>query len=147
MRRNLIVAAMVCLASGTVASTQSNSAGVLYGGTWKLNLAKSDFGETTVTYEQTASGRMLFTAAGQSYTFQVDGKDYPSLFAGTSAWKQIDSSTWEITVKQNGKLLSIATAKLSADGKILSMHEKGPKLTGERSSERQSIRASPAVQD
>jgi hypothetical protein len=131
MRRTLSVAAVVCLASGIVASTQSDRAAALpYAGTWRLNLAKSDFGETTVTYAQTASGAMQFTAAGQSYTFQMDGKDYPSLFGGTSAWKQIDGTTWEIAIKQNGKLINTMTTTLSADGKTLTTNEHGPKPTG-----------------
>lgn len=131
MRRKLIVAAVVCLVSGIIASTQSDGAADLpYAGTWKLNLAKSDFGETTVTYSQTASGQMQFTALGQSYTFLVDGMDYPSLFGGTSAWKQIDASTWEIALKQNGKLINTMTTTLSADGKTLTTNEKGPKPTG-----------------
>lgn len=67
MRRTLVVAAVVLLASGTVASTQSDkAAGPPYAGKWKLNVAKSDFGETTVTFAQTASGQMQFTAQGQS---------------------------------------------------------------------------------
>jgi len=131
MGRKLIVAVGVCLASGIVASTQSDRAADLpFAGTWKLNLAKSDFGETTVTYAQTASGQMQFTAMGQSYTFQMDGKDYPSLFGGTSAWKQIDATTWEIALKQNDKLINTMTTTLSADGKTLTANEKGPKPTG-----------------
>ena len=113
MRRKSIVVAVVCLASGILASSQSDGAADLpYAGTWKLNLAKSDFVETTVTYEQTASGHMQFTAAGQSYTFQMDGKDYPSLFGGTAAWKQTDATTWEIALKQNGKLINTTTTTL-----------------------------------
>ena len=49
-----------------------------YVGSWKLNPAKSNFGETTVTYEQAAGGQMKLTADGQSYTFQTDGKEYPT---------------------------------------------------------------------
>jgi hypothetical protein len=131
MKMKLIVAAVVCLASGIVASTQSDKAAdPPYAGTWRLNLAKSDFGETTVTYEQTASGEMQFKAMGQSYKFQMDGKDYPSLFGGTSAWKQIDGTTWEIAIKQNGKLINTVRTTLSADGKRLTTNEKGPKPTG-----------------
>jgi len=131
MRRTLIVAAVVCSASGIVASTQPDRAADLpYAGKWKLNVAKSDFGETTVRFAQTASGQMQFTTSGQSYTYQVDGKDYPSLFGRTSAWKQIDANTWEIAVKQNGKLLSTETVRLSADGKTLTIHETGPKPAG-----------------
>ena len=48
-----------------------------YAGTWKTNFAKSDFGETTVTYEQLPSGEMQATSDGLSYKFKLDGKDYP----------------------------------------------------------------------
>lgn len=131
MRRTLVVAALVLLASGIVASTQSDRAADLpYAGKWKLNVAKSDFGETTVTFAQSASGQMQFTAQGQSYTFQVDGKDYPSLFGRTAAWKQIDANTWETANKQNGKLLTTDTTRLSADGKTLTIHAKRPKPAG-----------------
>jgi hypothetical protein len=51
-----------------------------YAGKWKMNLAKSDFGETTVTYEQLPAGEMRATMDGQSYTFRMDGKDYPDPF-------------------------------------------------------------------
>ncbi len=66
-----------------------------YVGTWKLNPAKSNFGETTVTYEQLAGGQMKLTADGQSYTFQTDGKDYPTPWGNTAGWKALDASTWE----------------------------------------------------
>jgi hypothetical protein len=131
MRRTLIVAALVCSASGIVASTQPDRAADLpYAGKWKLNVAKSDFGETTVGFAQTASGEMRFTASGQSYTYRVDEKDYPSLFGRTSAWKQIDANTWQIAVKQDGKLVSTETARLAADGKTLTIQGKGPKPAG-----------------
>jgi len=131
MRRSLTVVALLCSASGIVASAQPDKAADLpYAGKWKMNVAKSDFGETTLGFTQTASGQMQFTASGQSYTFRTDEKDYPSLFGRTSAWKQIDANTWEIAVKQNGKLLGTETARLSADGKTLTIHEKGPKPAG-----------------
>ncbi len=59
----------------------------------EFNPAKSDFGESTVTFAQTGSGEMQFTAEGQSYTFKTDGKDYPAIFGTTAAWKQIDANT------------------------------------------------------
>ena len=46
-----------------------------YAGSWKMNVAKSDFGDTTVTYEQMSGGEMKATMDGQSYTFKTDG-DY-----------------------------------------------------------------------
>jgi hypothetical protein len=80
-RRKLIIAALVCFTSGIVASAQPDrTADPAYA--WVLNLTNSDFDETT------------------------DGKNYPSLFGGTSAWKQINGMTWEIPIKQDGKLIN-----------------------------------------
>jgi len=104
-----------------------------YTGTWKLNPARSDFGETTVTYEQMADGQMKFTAAGQSYTFRPDGKDYPTPWGGSVAWKTLDPSTWEVTNKANAKVVGTATLKLAADGKSLSMDAKNINAAGEAS--------------
>ncbi len=130
MRTKLIMV-VLCVGSWIVAAGQSErAADAPYAGTWKLNVARSDFGETTVRYAQAASGETQFTAMGQSYAFQMDGKDYPSLFGGTSAWKQIDANTWEIAIKQNGKLINTTTVILSTDGKTLTTKEKGPKPTG-----------------
>ena len=102
-----------------------------YMGKWKLNPAKSDFGEDTLTLAQTASGDMQLTAEGQSYTFKTDGKDYPALFGATAAWKEIDATTWEATEKMKGKVLSVDTLRVSADSKTLTMESKGTKPNGE----------------
>lgn len=106
-----------------------------YIGKWKLNPAKSDFGETTVTYEQAAGGEMKMTADGQSYTFKTDGKDYPTPWGSSAAWKSVDANTWETIGKVNGKVLSTATMKLSADGKTLTVDSKNMKATGETSND------------
>jgi hypothetical protein len=130
MRRTVLVATLA-LASGIVPAAQSGKAADLpYAGKWKLNVAKSDFGETTVTIAQTASGEMQFTTAGQSYTFRADGKDYPGLFGRTVTWKQIDANTWETVNKQGDMLISTDTTRLSADGKTLTVNSKGPKPAG-----------------
>jgi hypothetical protein len=131
MRRISVIAAVMLFAGGFAASAQSDkSADLPYAGTWKLNFAKSDFGETTIAFAKTASGETQFTAMGQSYTFQVDGKDYPALFGRTAAWKQIDANTWETTIKQDGKLIVTETSRLSSDGKTLTTDTKGPKPAG-----------------
>jgi len=64
-----------------------------YIGKWKLNPAKSDFAETTVTYEQTASGDIKLTADGQSYTFKTDGKEYSTPWGTSASWKSINAKT------------------------------------------------------
>src|SRR6476659_5139135 len=88
-----------------------------YTGKWKLNPAKSDFGETTVTYEKTPAGEVKLTADGQSYTFKADGKEYPTPWGATAAWKNIDANTWESTDRINGKVISTNTLKVSSDNK------------------------------
>jgi hypothetical protein len=106
------------------------AASLPYAGKWKMNLAKSDFGEETITFTQAGPGQMQYSADGMSYTFRMDGKDYPSLLGRTAAWKQIDPHTWETTSKLNGKVLSTTTRKLSADGATLTEEAKGPKPAG-----------------
>lgn len=106
-----------------------------YVGSWKLNPAKSDFGETTVTYEEMAGGQMKVTAEGQSYTFKADGKDYPTPWGSSSAWKALDSTTWEVTNTVNAKVVGTATLKLAADGKTLTVDAKNIKASGEASND------------
>ena len=106
-----------------------------YAGTWKLNPARSNFGETTVTYEEMAGGLMKVTADGQSYTFKADGQEYPTPWGNVAAWKAIDAGTWEVTSKVNAKVVGTATLKLAADGKALTVDSKSMKATGETSSD------------
>lgn len=46
-----------------------------YVGKWKMNPAKSNFGETTITYEALPSGETQATLDGLPYKFRMDGKD------------------------------------------------------------------------
>jgi hypothetical protein len=104
-----------------------------YAGSWKLNPAKSDFGETTVTYEELSDGQMKATADGQSYTFKVDGKEYSTPWGTSSSWKSIDANTWEVTTKVKEKVVGTATLKVAADGKTLSIAGRNINAAGEAS--------------
>jgi len=64
-----------------------------YAGTWKMNVAKSNFGDSTDTYEMLSSGEIKGTMDGQSYTFRTDGKDNMTPWGMTLAWKAIDAET------------------------------------------------------
>lgn len=106
------------------------AADVPYVGKWKLSPAKSDFGETTVTYEQSAAGEIKVVADGLSFTFKADGKEYPTPWGTMTAWKSIDAHTWETTDKTNDKVTGTSVVKLSADGKMLTVDTKTVKATG-----------------
>jgi hypothetical protein len=127
-----VVASLAWLGSG---ATVLWAADPPYAGTWKLNPAKSDFGETTVTYENMAGGQMKFTTDGLSYTFKADGKDYPTPWGNSAAWKAIDANTWEVTNKTNGKVTGTGTLKLSVDGKSFTVDSRNIKATGETSND------------
>src|SRR5436309_12374255 len=103
-----------------------------YAGKWKMNPAKSDLGETTVTYEQLPSGEMQATTPGESYKFKADGKDYPAVFGSTAAWKSLSPTSWQTTWKLNGKILTTDMLTLSPDGKTLTVNTKGTKPNGEK---------------
>ena len=102
------------------------AAGLPCAGKWKINLAKSDFGETTISFSQTGPGQMQYSADGLSYTFRMDGKDYPALIGRTAAWKQIDANTWETISKLNGKVLTtrLTVARISDAGSSISPRQR-----------------------
>jgi hypothetical protein len=106
------------------------AADVPYAGKWKMNPARSEFGATTLTLESLPSGEWRATSDGQSYTFKMDGKDYPDGLGDTTAWKNIDAATWQTTWKLNGAVLSTDTLRVGADG-ILTVNTKGTKPNGE----------------
>jgi len=101
-----------------------------YAGNWKINIAKSDFGDTTVTYQRMPGGEMKATMDGQSYTFKTDGRDNLTPWGMTIAWKAVDADTWEMTEKTNGKVISTGTLKLSPDRKMLTLDVKRIKADG-----------------
>ena len=109
-----------------------------WAGSWKLNPDKSDFGETTVTYEKTASGEMKLTADGQSYSFKADGADYPTPWGHSASWKMVDESTWKVTNKIGEKVVRTATLKVAPDGGTLTVDDKYTDASG-RSSESRTV--------
>src|SRR5271157_1304084 len=115
---------------GLAAAAALGAADASYAGKWKLNVAKSDFGDTTITFAQAPSGGMQMTVDGQTYTFKTDGKDYDGMFGSKMSWKVTDTGAWEATNKIGAKVLSTDTYKVSADGKSMSLVSKGTSPAG-----------------
>jgi len=100
-----------------------------YVGKWKLNTAKSDFGQLTATYEAVPGG-FKATMDGLSYTFTTDGKEVATPWGTMASVKAINATTWEGTNKVNGKLFSTDIIKLSPDNKTLTLESKMVQPTG-----------------
>jgi len=101
-----------------------------YAGKWKMNLNKSDFGQTTLTIDSLAGGEWQATAFGVTSKFKMDGKDYSDGMGGTVSWKSVDANTWDVTAKANGKVTETDHYKLAADGKSLTISARQNKLDG-----------------
>jgi hypothetical protein len=110
-------------------------------GTWKLNVAMSKFSGTapksgTRMYTETADGTALdqkmVGADGKETsmhtTIKYDGKDYPitgNPNADTVAAKVLDAHTTHFTLKKGGKVTGSVHRVLAADGKTLTVNNKG----------------------
>ena len=115
-------------------------------GTWKLNVAKSKFSSGT---ELTAGSRVYSEADGL-YTLDQkltgadgkersghaqyrDGKDVKQAAGGpadTTHATKIDANTWDFDLKKDGKVVGHVHRVVSADGKTLTVHNTGAKLSG-----------------
>jgi hypothetical protein len=105
----------------TVSAGSALAAGSPFDGTWKLNMEKSKFTGTTITYTKTAHGYRYSNGATVSYAFGTDGKDYPAIADRTTAWTPAGEGAWDTVFKANGKVLSKSHRALSADGKTLTV--------------------------
>jgi hypothetical protein len=96
-------------------------------GSWKLDKYNSVSQEgLTVTYKLDADTLHMTTPAGQSYDAKLDGTDAPIKgdIGGTTASvkKQADGSYQE-TDKRGGKVISLTTMTVGADGKLHVVNE------------------------
>jgi hypothetical protein len=147
-RARRIVVLLATAAFVTVASTAAAQTPAGLMGTWKLNLAKSKFNpgpaprSMTVVYAPSPKGRMsivvdLEPAEGAPLHWEVtvadDGKDYPvkgNPNFDSASYKRIDDHTSETTFKKDKKVVATNTRELSADGKTLTITNKGTTTDG-----------------
>jgi hypothetical protein len=109
-------------------------------GTWKLNVAKSKFSGTapksgTRVYTESADGTTLDKMVGADgkemsmhVTLAYDGKDHPMTGnpdADSGNGKAIDARTSDFTLKRGGKAVGSVHRVVSADGKTLTVNNKG----------------------
>ncbi len=115
-------------------------------GTWKLNVAKSKFSGTapksaTRVYTDSADGTTLdqkiVGADGKEMsmhtTIKYDGKEYAvtgNPDGDSVSGKVIDARTTDFEIKKSGKVVGTVHRVVSADGKTLTVHNKGTHTDG-----------------
>jgi len=114
-------------------------------GTWELNVAKSKFAGTPLTagtrvYSETKGlytlDQKVTGADGKemsSRTTYRDGREEKQPAGGVSdatLAKKIDVHTWNFELKKDGKVVGHVHRVVSTDGKTLTVHNSGAKLTG-----------------
>jgi hypothetical protein len=115
-------------------------------GTWNLNVAKSKFSGTapksgTRVYTESADGTTLdqkmVGADGKEMSMHVtlayDGKDHPitgNPDADGGTGKAINAHTSDFTLTKGGKVTGSVHRVVSADGKTLTVHNKGTHADG-----------------
>ena len=115
-------------------------------GTWKLNVAKSKFSgaapsSATRVYAESADGttldQKLVGADGKEMsmhtTIKYDGKDHPvtgNPDGDSVTGKVINARTTDFKMRKNGKVVGSVHRVVSADGKTLTVHNKGTHADG-----------------
>jgi hypothetical protein len=112
-------------------------------GTWKLNVGKSKGAKSGSTTIEEAGKGIKFTvdlvtadgaASHWAFTANYDGKDSPitgnSPYGNAVALTRVDARTLTITSKQDGKVTTTSTIRVSADGKTRTTTIKGKDIKG-----------------
>jgi hypothetical protein len=90
-----------------------------FAGTWKLNMSKSQLTGQTVKFEKKPDGLITFDSQGFKYDFSLDGKEHPTPDGGTTAWKQVNATTWDATQRANGKVIGTYHSVVKGDSLAL----------------------------
>ena len=106
-----------CLVAGTLSAENDP-----FAGKWKLNASKSKL--TDVMKVENAGGRKYAFdfGSGNAETILADGTDQPGNAGTTLAVTVVDSNTWKVVRKKDGRTIITAMWELSKDGKTLTDH-------------------------
>lgn len=148
MKKTLIraglAAGVAVLVSGSTVLAADN-----WLGTWKLNVAKSKFvpgpppQSMTIAFQPAADGGIKLTADGVDgegkamhleYAAKFDGTDVPwtgNPNADSAAPRRLDANRYENVWKKDGKVVVTVTATVSADGKTLTVIQRGKDAKGQ----------------
>lgn len=147
MRKNLLLVSLAACCAVALSSSVA-LAGDNWLGTWKLNVAKSEYSpgpipkSLTLKFEKTEGGIKLTSdgvdAGGKAthaeYVSKFDGMDVQwagNSDADTASAKKIDDNSYENVWKKGGKTTITAKAVVSEDGKTLTVNLTGTDAKGQ----------------
>jgi hypothetical protein len=126
---------------GTIFAAHSAYAADTIVGTWKLNVAKSKFSPGpapkagTRVYTESAGlytlDQKVTAADGKENSLHVQYRDGQEVKQPTGASvdatvaKRVDANTWDFDIKTEGKAVGHVHRVVSADGKVLTVHNTG----------------------
>jgi hypothetical protein len=91
-----------------------------YVGRWKVNEAKTDYGNgPAFTITRTDAGELRFKQGDVDYIVRFDGREYPHPLGGVVSWSRLNDRTWENALKKDGKMIGSAVYTLSDNGETL----------------------------
>jgi hypothetical protein len=97
-----------------------------FGGTWKLNLSKSQLSGPVYTLEKKPSGIWHYNGAGFDADFDLAGKEYTMPSGVGVVGKELSPTSWELTFRNGGKLISKSKVTLSGDSLMWVTEMTGP---------------------
>jgi hypothetical protein len=86
-----------------------------FSGTWKLNLAKSQLSGPVYTFEKKPSGVWHYNGGGFDADFDLAGKEYTMPSGVGVLGKELGPTSWELTFRMNGKLISKSQVTLNGN--------------------------------
>jgi hypothetical protein len=101
---------------GLGASTAAMAFDSPFAGTWTMDMAKSKVTGDTFTYTKTATGYAFSNGGPVSYTFALDGQDYPTIPSRSVACTDTAPTSIVCIFKASGKIIGSSSDTLSADG-------------------------------
>jgi hypothetical protein len=104
-------------------------------GSWQINKVQTSENSLKWTYKSNGDELSMSTPTGESYTANLDGKDYPVKGAysyNSVSLRRVDARTIEETDKRDGKVIEVDKMTISPDGKKMTIVATG-KLTGRTS--------------
>jgi hypothetical protein len=149
MNKTLIRAALAAGLGAVLVSNATALAADNWLGTWKLNVAKSKFvpgpppQAMTIKFEPAADGGIRFTGDGVNGEGQPTHLEYAAKFDGTDVrWtgnpnadsaspRRLDANRYENVWKKDGKAVVTVSATVSADGKTLTIIQRGKDAKGQ----------------